>query len=890
MLVPQAQVLAGSGTLLWRTPPARVGAPNQELFATPAWHTCRIVRETVHELFPGSRRMSLASFFDSLGRDLRSALRSLSRRPVFALAAVITLALGIGAVTAIFSVVNAVLIEPLPYPDSERLVSVEHVAPGLSATELGMSPAQYFTYRDESQTFQHIGLWNAGGQSVTGVGAPEQARALWVTYGTLQALGVQPLLGRLFSEGDDTPGADGPDPVILTYAYWQRKFGGDPAVLGRSMTIDARPSAIVGVMPEGFRFLDMQPEAEIILTLRLDPARTFLGNFGRQGIAKLRAGVTLAEANADVARMLPIWLQVWPEPPQFTTRRQLESWGIVPTLTPLKDEVVGSVASTLWVLMGTIGAVLLIACANVANLMLVRADARRQELAIRSALGAGRGRLAKELFVESFVLGAIGGAAGFVLAYAGLKLLVALAPASIPRLDEISIDLAVLAFAVAVSLASSVLFGAVPSLKYAIRTDAPLPGAGVRAATASRTSNRMRNGLVIVQVALALVLIVSSALMIRTFYALRDVDPGFGPPAEIQVARIWTAPFYSNDPARYTQIQRSILDKISALPGVESAAFGIGVPMENRYFPNVLYVEDRPYEGEPPVRYNKPVSPGWFHTMGTRLVAGREFTWADIDAGGKVAVISANLARELWGEPAAAIGKRVRESPPDAPGIWREVIGVVQDVHEDALHQSPASIVYWPVLMEGFLGQPNFGTQAIAYAIRSERAGSATLVNEVRQAVWSVNGDLPVFLVRTMQDLYAASLERTSFTLVMLAIAGAMALGLGLVGIAGVMAYAVAQRTREIGIRAALGARPRLLERMFLLHGLALSGVGVVVGVVAAMVLARLMSSLLYGIGPLDPTAHIAAVGVTIAAAALASYLPARRAAMIDPIETLKAE
>jgi predicted permease len=833
--------------------------------------------------------MSLASFFDSLGRDLRSALRALSRRAAFTITAVLTLALGIGAVTAIFSVVNAVLIEPLPYPDSERLVSVGHVAPGLSSTELGMSPAQYFTYRDESRTFEHIGLWNAGGQSVTGVGEPEQARALWVTYGTLQALGVQPLLGRLFSEGDDTPGVDGPEPVILTYAYWQRKFGGDPAVLGRSMTIDARPSAIVGVMPERFRFLDVQPDAEIILTMRLDRARTFLGNFGRQGMAKLRAGVTVAEANADVARMLPIWLEAWPEPPQFTTRQQLESWAIVPTLIPLKDQVVGSVASALWVLMGAIGAVLLIACANVANLMLVRADARRKELAIRAALGADRGRLAKELFVESFVLGVIGGAVGFVLAYAGLKILVAVGPASIPRLGEISIDLAVLAFAVAVSLASSVLFGAVPSLKYA-RTGAPLTGTGARAATASRTSNRMRNALVIVQVALALVLVVSSALMIRTFHALRDVDPGFAQPAEIQVARIWTAPFVGNDPARYTQIQRSILDMIAALPGVESAAFGIGAPMENRYFPNVLYVEDRTYEGEPPVRYNKPVSPGWFETMGTPLVAGREFSWADIDAGGKVAVISANLARELWGEPAAAIGKRVRESPPDAPGIWREVIGVVQDVHEDALHRPPPSIVYWPVLMEGFLGQPNFGTQAIAYAIRSERAGSATLVNEVRQAVWSVNGDLPVFLVRTMQDLYAASLERTSFTLVMLGIAGAMALGLGLVGIAGVMAYVVSQRTREIGIRAALGARPRLLERMFLLHGLALSGVGVFVGLVAAMALARLMSSLLYGIGPLDPTAHITAVGVTLATAALASYLPARRAATIDPMETLKAE
>jgi predicted permease len=841
--------------------------------------------------------MNTIGLLDSVGRDLRHALRGLLRRPTFTLVAVLTLALGIGANTAIFSVVNEVLIKPLPYPEPNELVTLDHVAPGLNSRALGMSADLYFTYRDESRTFEHLGVWGDGGATVTGIGEPEQARMRIVSDGVLQALDVQPMLGRRFAEADHEP-VDGNntgfgDTVILTHGYWQRKFGGDPGVVGRSILINSRPSQVIGVMPAGFRFLNMAPpEAELILPWQLDRSRVFLGGFGLQGLARLAPGVTLAEAQADIERMLPIWREAWPTPPGGAGRDAVANWRVAPALVPLKDTVVGDIASTLWVLMGTIGAVLAIACANVANLMLVRADARRQEFAVRAALGAGRGRIARELFVESTVLGAIGGVVGLVLAYVGLRVLVALGPADLPRLQDVSVDPLVLGFVIVASLVASLVCGSIPVLKHAAQTAAPL-GAGARGATASRERHRTRNALVVAQVALALVLIVCSGLMIRTFGALRDVDPGFARPDDVQIARIAITPFISTDPERYTQIQREILDGIAAIPGVESASFGFGAPMEATRTPaNLLYAEGQSYAAEetPPIRRFQYIAPGYFATVGTRVVAGRDITWSDVDAGGNVAVISESLARELWGEPAAAIGKRIRESRPDAPGEWREITGVVQDVHADGVHLYAPPLVYWPVLRESAAGQPKFGTPFIAYVVRSERAGTASLVTEIRQAVWSVNADLPVFLVRTVYDLYSESLARTSFALVMLAIAAAMALGLGVVGIYGVMAYVVSQRTREIGIRLALGAQPAVLKRMFVLGGLARVGVGAAVGLAAAFALTRLMSSLLFGIGPLDAPTYAAALGVLLAAAVLASYVPARRAAAVDPVETLRAD
>jgi len=828
---------------------------------------------------------------DSVGRDLRSSFRSLLRRPTFTLAAVLTLAVGIGANTAVFSVVNAVLLKPLQYPQSNELVSLQHVAPGLLSGALALSADLYFTYRDENRTFEHLGVFSTdGGATVTGVGDPEQARSRFVSDGVLQALGVQPMLGRWFAEADHAPQAAGT--VVLTHAYWQRKFGGDPGVIGRSVSINSRPTEIVGVMPAGFRFLNMTPEAEVILPIQFDRSRLTLATFGGlQGIGRLKPGVTLADAQADAARMLPIWLDAWPAAPGGAQRDAVANWRVAPAFVSLKDTIVGNIASTLWVLMGTIGAVFAIACANVANLMLVRADGRRQEFAVRAALGAGRGRIAKELLVESTVLGALGAAAGLVLASVGLHLLVAFGPTNLPRLQEISIDPSVLAFVIVASLVSSLLLGSIPAFKHAAQSAAPLSAA--RGATASRERHRARNALVVAQVALALVLIVCSGLMLRTFSALRDVDPGVSRPDAVQIARINITQAISADPERQTQIQREILDRIAAIPGVEAASFGFGAPMEATRTPaNALYVEGERYDaGETAaIRRFQYVAPGYFATVGTQMVAGRDVTWPDIDAGGKVAVISEGLARELWGEPAAALGKRVRESRPDAPGIWRDVIGVVRDVHEDGVSLDAPRLVYWPVLKESFLGQPKFATPAIAYVVRSERAGTASFVAEINQAVWAVNADLPVFLVRTVQDLLAGSLAQTSFTLVMLAIAAAMALGLGVVGIYGVMAYVVSQRTREIGIRLALGAQPTALKRMFVLDALARVAIGAVVGLVAAFALTRLMSSLLFGIGPLDAPTYLAALGVLLAAAAFASYVPARRAASIDPVETLKAE
>ena len=801
----------------------------------------------------------------------------------------LTLALGIGTTTAIFSVVYSVLIKPLPYPSADELVRIRHSFAG----EFGgadFEPTMYFTYKDENRTFAALGLWQDGSTTLTDGGEPERLRALLVTDGTLQALGVPPMRGRWFTEQEYGPAAEGPRPVILAHAFWQRRFGADEAAIGRQLSIDSQPAEVVGIMPPDFRFLDLTPQPDVIVAVRLAPRaeQAIAGNINYQGIARLKAGVTPVEAHADVERMLSIWREAWPLRTGLT-REVLENLRIAPVIRPLKDDLVGDVASMLWVLMGAIGAVLLVACANIANLMLVRADARQQEFAVRAALGAVPARIAKELLVESVVIGAAGSVLGLVLAYVGLQDLVAIGPSNLPRLQEIAVYPPVLGFTVAVSLASTLLFGSITALKHALHIDTPVTGTA-RGSSASRERNAARNTLVVVQVALALVLVVSAALMIRTFQALRDVDPGFSEPATIQTARIWIPNVLASDPERYTRMQHEMLDNIEAIPGVASAGFASVLPMEAPPISPPILVEGETLApgGIPPFRSIKFVSPGYFEAMGTRIVAGRDVTWSDIEAGGRVAVISEIFARELAAEPAGALGKRIRTmAPTDA---WREVIGVVQNVHEAGLHEEARSFVYWPVLVENMYGAPLLGTSAAAFVIRSERADTASFAEEVRQAIRSVNGSIPVTSERTMQDVYSGSLARTSFVLVMLAIAGGIALLLGIIGIYGVIAYVVSQRTREIGIRSALGASPQQLKSMFLLHGLTLCGAGVVVGLVVAAALGRSMSSLLFGIEPLDPAAYMAAIGVIVAAAALASYVPARRAATIDPMETLRAE
>jgi predicted permease len=773
-------------------------------------------------------------------------------------------------------------------------VRIRHSSTVLNNAALGSAPTMYFTYRDENRTLAEVGFWGEGGQTLTRTDGTERVRSLSVTHGVLQALGVQPVRGRWFTEQEHAPDAQGPAPLILSYAFAQSRFGGDEAALGRDLLINGQQAQVVGVMPRDFRFLDMTPPFEIIVALKLDPAKLAIaGVGGMQALARLKPGLTPLDATADLQRMVPLWLDAWPiAQGSSVTREAIANWRVMPVVRPLKDDIVGDVSSALWVLMGAIGAVLLVACANIANLMLVRADARRPELAMRAALGAVPARLARELLVESLLIGAFGGALGWVLAYGGLELLVAVGPTNLPRLEEIALYAPVLAFTVAVSLLATLAFGSITALKYAFKADTSAFGGVARGSSVSRERSATRSALVVVQVALALVLVVSAVLMIRTFQALRDVHPGFVEAASIQTVRTWVPNALLGDAARYVPMQREILDALSALPGVEAAGFTSVLPLQGAPFliEVPVFIEERPVSpGEaPPPRQVKFVSPGYLGAMGTRILAGRDMTWADIDAGNPVALVSEEFARELGATPAEALGKRIR--PPVNSDAWREIVGVVQSVKEDELYTAAPSIVYWPALMQNAFGNATAGAQTVSYVVRSARTGTAALNNEIREAVWSVNKDVPVALEQTMQNLYAESLARTSFALVMLGIAAFMALALGIVGIYGVIAYIAAQRSREVGIRMALGAGRREVRAMFLRQGLALSGVGLAIGLVAALALTRLMSSLLFGVGSTDVVTYVAAAGVILAAAALASYLPARRASAIDPVVTLKAE
>jgi predicted permease len=700
-------------------------------------------------------------------------------------------------------------------------------------------------------------------------------------------VGVKPLLGRWFSQADDTPGSA--ETVMLTYGYWQRRFGGDTSIVGRTLTIDGRPRTVIGVMPEEFRF---QRDPELILPQRFEPNETFLGPFVGRGIARLNPGVTMEQANADVARMLGLWLNAWPPNPGMD-RTVFQNARIGPRLQPLKQEIVGDIGTALWVVMGTLGLVLLIACANVANLLLVRAEARQQELAVRAALGAGWGRIARELLVESMTLGVLGGALGLGLAYAALRILVVNGPNTLPRLDEIGIDPLVLAFAFGVSLLSGALFGVIPVLKYARpRVATTLRGIN-RVVSQGREHNRARNTLVVVQVALALVLLVGSGLMIRTFQHLRSVQPGFTRPEEIQILHSMIPEAIAKDPERVMRMQHEILDRLAAIPGVIAVGFGDTAPLESFLGGgNPVYAEDKmAAEGQvSPIRRIRKIAPGFFKTLGTRVIAGRDFTWTDLYEKRRVSIVSENLAREWWGDPRAALGKRIREAGAADP--WREIVGVVENVYDNGVHAKPPEFAYWPALMDRYIwtGEDGFAVGSGMFTIRSNRTGTEGFVAEAQQAIWSVNGRQPVFLVNTLKALYDQSMARTSFTLVILAIAGAMALVLGIVGIYGVIAYVVSQRTREIGIRTALGARPAELLRRFMRHGLLLAGIGAAVGLVAAVGLTRLMSSLLFGVSPLDPVTYTAVSALLIAAALLASYLPTRRALAVDLVQALRAE
>jgi predicted permease len=847
-----------------------------------------VIREEIYE-------MNSVNFLDELVRDMRQSMRMLGRSPMFTAAALLTLAIGIGANAGVFTVVDSVLIRPLRYPEAEQLVALHQDAPGAvglanAADGLALSPSMYFTYAEQNRTFQALGVWTHGTANITGLAEPEQSD------GVLQALGVPPAAGRWLLAADQIPQAPPPalsfsgrsSTVMLSHGYWQRHFGGDRSVIGRTVTVDSLPREIVGIMPQGFRVIKTEPD--LILPLTFDRGRVILAGFGFNGIGRLKPGVTIVQANADLARLLPVWMDTWSNGPN-TNGRWYENWRIRPTIRPLKQQVVGNVGDVLWVVMGTIALVMFIACANVTNLLLVRAEARQHELALRAALGAGAARIVRSLLVESVMLGLMGGALGVVVAYAGLRLLVAIGPANLPRLNEIAMDARTFGFTLLLSVLAGLFLGLIPAFKYAgLRIPAGLQSAG-RTASVSRERHRARNILVVAQVAIALVLLVGAGLMIRTAQALRNVEPGFTDGQHLQTVRISIPSTLIPEPQLVTRTQNNLADKLMAISGVTSVGFASEAPMEagSPNWDNV-FPEGKVYPGNvAPLRRFENVSPGFLHTTGARLIAGREFTWTDVFDLRPMVMISESLAREFWATPAAAVGKRLRWYP-NTP--WQEVIGIVQDVRQNGIQEKPPDIVYWPPMIPNpFV--PNGGlmvTRSVTFVIRSERAGTDGFLNQVRQAVWSVNATLPLASVRTMQEIYEESLSTTSFTLVMLAIAGAMAMMLGLIGIYGVISYTVLQRKREIGIRVALGAEPGALPWLFVRHGLFLTGTGALTGLAVAAGLTQLMKSVLFGISPVDPLTYTAVPLVLVAATVLASYLPARRAAAVDPVETLRAD
>ncbi|CAN5728401.1 ABC transporter permease [soil metagenome] len=814
--------------------------------------------------------------------SFRQLLRRFVRSPSFTTVSLVTLALGIGSTTAMFAVVNGVLLKPLPYPAPDRLVGLWHVAPGLGLDEVNQSPALHLTYRDESRVLEDIGVWSGTRTTITGLGEPERVEGMRVTDGTLRLLGVQAARGRIFTGDDDAAGA--PLTAMVSWGYWQTRLGGDPDVIGRTLTADGRAREIIGVLPRGFRLLDRDPA--IYLPLQFDPAEVILGNFSYQGLARLRPDVTIAQANADLQRLLPVAAE------RFTTGISLQMMTearFAANVRPLAVDVIGDIGNVLWVLLGTVGIVLLIAAANVANLFLVRAEGRYREVAVRSALGASRARIAREFLGESVTMALVGGVVGLLLAAGGLRLLKAIGPERLPRLQDISIDGTVLLVALAVSVLVGALLGLVPILRHG--GDAITAGLrdGGRGGSVGRERHRARNTLVVVQLSLALVLLAGSGLMLRSAQAMRGVHPGFERPGDVLSFRLSIPAAEVAEPEAVLAMHEGIMRAVEAVPGVAEVALASSVPMEGYSSSDPIEPEEFPTASGQlaPIRRYKWLSPGWFAAMGTPIIAGRDFTWDDVHRAVPVVIVSESLAREYWDRPHDAIGKRVRnlEGRP-----WREIVGVVRDVHEDGVDRDRPMTAFWPMLVADFWEDGLQVQRTMAYTLRLEASLTPPVMDAVRRAVWSVNSNLPLSDVRTLDQLVEQSMARTSFTLVMLGIAAAVALLLGAVGIYGVISYTVALRTREFGVRMALGARRGDVGRLVLRQATLLVAIGVAAGLFASFAATRLMTALLFGVEPADPVTFGAVALLLAAVAIVASIIPVMRATRVDPLEALRWE
>ena len=831
----------------------------------------------------------IATWLTDAARDARVAWRRLTRSPGFTLAAVATLALAIGANVAIFAVVERVVLAPLPYPESGALVELDHGAARINmAAGVAMTPGLYFHYGERSHTLEGIALYRPEERTLTGDGEPELIQIARATPSLAAVLRVQPAAGRWFGERDAVPGA--PAVAVLSHRLWDRRYGRDPRVVGRQVLLGGTPTEIVGVMPASFGFPN--PRIEAWTALQLTRSAGF-GVFSFSGVARLRAGADVAAVRAELNGLIHDVPQAFPG--DIVALSNSDEIKLTSVARTLQEATVGNVSRALWILLASVGIVLLVACANVANLFLVRSDARQREVAVRRALGAGQLGIARSFLTESLLLSTAGGATGLAIAWVAVHLLVAYGPASLPRLAEVRLDAVVVLFALVMSALTALAFGLIPL--WHGPSLAALNEQG-RGHTASRSRQRARHMLMGGQVALALVLLVASALMVRSFQQLRSVHPGFDATYALAFSIGLPDRDYGTRDAAMAAHQ-AIIDGLAVLPGVTMVSAGTCLPLAGPCSGNTLRVEGRTYPPGtiPPLAFFRAVAGGYFDTLGIRVVRGRGLDRGDVERREPVAVINQALSDTLFPRQ-DPIGQRVASNrPPPRPGVradltWLTVVGVVANTPTRALAEMPPpGQVYLPMSLASEGAEAQFGPaiNVMSYVVR---AGSspAALLPAVRRAVDGVDAGLAIARAELLEQALDRASAQMAFTMALLAIAAGVALVLGVIGVYGVMSYVVSQRTAEIGVRLALGAEPASVAGMIVRQGGAVALTGVAIGLGVAFAGSRVIESLLYGVSPRDPLIFATTALVLMAVTLLACWLPARRAARLDPLAALRTE
>ena len=801
----------------------------------------------------------------TLWQDLRYGIRTLLAKPGFALVAIVTLALGIGATSTIFSFVNGILLRPLPYENSERLVLLDEAAPKRGIPSMGVSFPNFVDWREQNGVFAGVAAYDDRSFALTGGGEPEQLSGGIVSHNIFVILGVAPMLGRKFRPEEDGP--DQSDVVILSHGLWERRFGADSGIIGQSIIVNNRARVVVGVMPLGFKF----PEtAELWIPLTPEVRNWTRNDHGISAVGRLKPGVTLEQAQADINAVARRIEELHP----------VTNEGMGVSLIPLRDGLVGDFRKALLLLLGVVGLVLAVACANVANLLLARASARQREIAVRAALGASRWRVFRQLLTESFLLGVTGGALGLVLALWGLDLLLAAIPVDLPFWMKFNLDWRVLGFAAGTALLTSLFFGVAPALQAArIDLNETLKEGGRGGAGASR--HRLRRALVIAEVALSLILLIGAGLMTRSFLRLQQVNPGLNA-ENVLTLRVSLPSAKYDAPEKRQDFFKQLLERTRALPGVQAAGAISNLPLGGGSLGRSLTVEDYPVlsVGQTPLVNNCVITPNYFGAIGITLLTGRDFTNADARDAAKVTIIDERLAREYWPNE-SPLGKRIRFGPPEDNEPWHTIVGVVGEVKHESLNLTRRKSVYLP--------HAQISIGGMALAVRT-RAYPESLAAAIRDQVKELDPNQPVTAVRTMSEVISRSVWQPRLYAILFGVFAAVALLLASVGIYGVMSYTVAQRTHEIGIRMALGAGRGDVLRLVITQGMWLVLVGVGIGVLASLALTRLMQSLLFGVGATDPVTFAGVTVLLAAAALIACYVPARRATKVDPMIALRYE